>query len=613
MTTGNRIGQARLELVADGKGLKKDLDTAEKNTKKRVGEIGKTLTKTLTPAIAAIGGAVFLATEKMDRAFGIIQTGTGASGEALEGLKDDFKGVSGTVTASSEEIATALADVNTRLGITGEALQDVTRVALEGGINVNQLAQSMDIFGVATEGAVPLMDKLFVISQDTGIGMDTLTKNLQIFGPVLDNAGFSAEEAAVLFGQLNAAGVDANRIMPGLNAFMRKAAEEGITDIKGALGEVITNMQGASTSSEALNIATAAFGAEGAQRMVTAVNAGALSLDEMVSSLEMSEGAILTNAEATRTNTEKMAMMREEITERLAGAWQSLPGPIQAVGLGLGGVLTTAGPLLMALPGLTTAASALSLANLKNAATSGISATATVARTVATIAQTVATVAGTVATTAFGVALAIATGPIGLIVAAIVGLIAVGVLLYKNWDKVSAKAKAIWEAVAGFVKENWDIILAILFPHVGLPLLIFRRWGAITDVVRNIWNGAADAVKGAVNLMLGYINSVIRAWNGLELRIPSKTFDLPFGQSVTFGGASIGTPDIPLIPLLAEGGIVTSPTLALLGEAGPEAIIPLGRGGGMGGGITIMGDVYGYDDFVDKVGEANVDLEERGG
>jgi phage-related minor tail protein len=34
---------------------------------------------------------------------------------------------------------------------------------------------------------------------------------------------------------------------------------------------------------------------------------------------------------------------------------------------------------------------------------------------------------------------------------------------------------------------------------------------------------------------------------------------------------------------MAAGGIVTSPTLALIGEAGPEAVVPLGRGGGMGG------------------------------
>lgn len=41
------------------------------------------------------------------------------------------------------------------------------------------------------------------------------------------------------------------------------------------------------------------------------------------------------------------------------------------------------------------------------------------------------------------------------------------------------------------------------------------------------------------------------------------------------------------IPQMATGGIVTSPTLALIGERGPEAVIPLGQAGGMGGGITI--------------------------
>jgi hypothetical protein len=41
------------------------------------------------------------------------------------------------------------------------------------------------------------------------------------------------------------------------------------------------------------------------------------------------------------------------------------------------------------------------------------------------------------------------------------------------------------------------------------------------------------------------------------------------------------------IPLMANGGIVTSPTLAVIGEAGPEAVVPLDRMGSMGGGITI--------------------------
>jgi hypothetical protein len=39
--------------------------------------------------------------------------------------------------------------------------------------------------------------------------------------------------------------------------------------------------------------------------------------------------------------------------------------------------------------------------------------------------------------------------------------------------------------------------------------------------------------------------------------------------------------------MLAEGGIVTGPTLAMIGEAGPEAVVPLSKMGGMGGGITV--------------------------
>ena len=52
---------------------------------------------------------------------------------------------------------------------------------------------------------------------------------------------------------------------------------------------------------------------------------------------------------------------------------------------------------------------------------------------------------------------------------------------------------------------------------------------------------------------------------------------------------SIGSFDIGgiNIPGFADGGIVTRPTLAMVGEKGPEAIIPLSKMGGMGGGVTV--------------------------
>ena len=80
-------------------------------------------------------------------------------------------------------------------------------------------------------------------------------------------------------------------------------------------------------------------------------------------------------------------------------------------------------------------------------------------------------------------------------------------------------------------------------------------------------------------------------------------------------------------PATAAGGITRGSQIRRVGEAGREAIIPLaklpemmarirmaeGRNGGGGNSITIMGDMYGWDDMVDTVGRANVELEERGG
>jgi hypothetical protein len=63
---------------------------------------------------------------------------------------------------------------------------------------------------------------------------------------------------------------------------------------------------------------------------------------------------------------------------------------------------------------------------------------------------------------------------------------------------------------------------------------------------------------------------------------------------------------VPNIPYLAEGGIVTGPTLAMIGESGPEAVIPLnGKNGGMGGGVTI--NVSGGISTSAEIGRSVVD------
>ena len=495
MTTGGgTLGRAVLELEADSSKLDKGLQDAQKRTLKRMRELGKRLTLTLTAPIVAIGASVFHAVETFDEAMARLRVGTGAAGDELKNLERDFKAVFGTVPAGANEIADAMAELNTRLGLTGNSLQDATRSAVELGeimrIDATQAiqktAQAMAIFQLPAGEFTSVLDKMFVTSQKTGIGIDALTANLQAYGPVLRNASFTMDESIALFGQLEAAGSDASRVFPGLNAFFRKAADNG-QDLRKSLESVISRIQEAADSASALPIATEAFGVEGAQRLITAIRGGAFEIDELVNSLNDADGAIVKMAKETRTNTQRIKIFQRQILELQVNMVDFL-GPAGLWIAAFGGLFAGIGPILIALPYLIRGVNALTVATfkntgatLKNAAATAISKAATVAKTVATAAVTVATAAWTAAQWLLNVALT--ANPIGLIIVAIGALIAAIVLMVKHWDTVTAT-----------IKKNWDIILAILFPGVGIAVLIARRWGAIKNVITGILNSVKSTV-----------------------------------------------------------------------------------------------------------------------
>ena len=100
------------------------------------------------------------------------------------------------------------------------------------------------------------------------------------------------------------------------------------------------------------------------------------------------------------------------------------------------------------------------------------------------------------------------------------------------------------------------------------------------------------------------MNSVISAWNNFSISTPEvKVLGRVVVPSVRFDTPNVATIPSVRLPRLAQGGIVTSPTVALIGEAGPEAVIPLGRGRGGGVTINLYGDVYGGggQQFADEV------------
>jgi hypothetical protein len=194
-----------------------------------------------------------------------------------------------------------------------------------------------------------------------------------------------------------------------------------------------------------------------------------------------------------------------------------------------------------------------------------------------------------------------ALNPIFLIVAAIVAIIAVLVLLQKEFGLFDGVIKfvgnsfaKVWEAIKAvfdWVTNNWKLLLVVLTGPFGLAILaIFKFKDKIMEVFKIIYNGIKAAMGFVANVITApfkaAFNLVAKLWNNT---VGKLSFKVP-GWVPGLGGKGF---DVPDIPELAQGGIVTSAQLIMAGEGGePEAIIPLsklasmGFGGG-GGGPTI--------------------------
>lgn len=216
---------------------------------------------------------------------------------------------------------------------------------------------------------------------------------------------------------------------------------------------------------------------------------------------------------------------------------------------------------------------------------------ATVASTAGMVAHSVAMGAVRVATAAWTATqwllnAALDANPIGIVVVAVAALVA-GILYLWNhcegfrnfwlaaWEGIKIAAKAVADWWTGTVVPMWD-----------------RTWSAITgffsgakDAIVNVWNGAMDffkAIPGRIGDFFAGVgdfitrpfrsafNAVADFWNGT---IGKLSWTVPDWVPV-IGGNTLSAPKLPH---LAVGGVATAATLAVIGEAGREAVLPYDR------------------------------------
>jgi len=121
---------------------------------------------------------------------------------------------------------------------------------------------------------------------------------------------------------------------------------------------------------------------------------------------------------------------------------------------------------------------------------------------------------------------------------------------------------AVWATMVEGITAGWE----------GFKEYFFTALEAIGEFFRGIINGWISMFESFVNFLINGVNNIIRALNTISVDIPAT----PFTDAFSIGVNLPTVPDVSL-PRLAEGGIVDSATIAMIGEAGPEAVIPLDK------------------------------------
>ena len=201
--------------------------------------------------------------------------------------------------------------------------------------------------------------------------------------------------------------------------------------------------------------------------------------------------------------------------------------------------------------------------------------------------------------------------------------IAAGVLIWKNWGKITGWLKGAFNSIKS---AFWTVAHAIQDAarkgFLGPVGWIITHWSQVVGFFKGlpgtlgrfaksagtaIWNGIKSGASGVVGFFKGVANGVLGALDGFinsGIHGLNRLIDL----ANHIPGVDIHKLGDVHLPRLAQGGIFNRPTVALIGEAGPEAVVPLSRPGRARAvmaeaGLTTGGqtfNVYNYGNALDE-------------
>jgi hypothetical protein len=450
------------------------------------------------------------------------------------------------------DLALETADVGFPLGEVLDLMETGKQLGITSGPALQKYAAFWDTVGDATGESATELGRAGVALASMGIEAGKETEALAAFGFIQEHSTQTVGEFLNIVGRLgpdlNAMGLDVNDTAAVLAILEQEMGMTGRA-ARTALNEAINESDGTFSG------------------LLDTLGISETTLDGYLEKVEESGGIIERNAD----------IQADEFT-----VLQKVQNAAEELQYRYGDLATTAGQLAPVLTALGPAFGAAKWAvmNARLIVTKGIM-----------LAIRVATIAWTAAQWLLNVALN--ANPIGLIVLAVAALIAIGILLWKNWDTIVAALGAAWDWIWQKLKAFGQFLWNVWWTNGWKRVLDFIVNGGKS--VLNWFTGLPGRMRTLFEKIGGFImapfraafNFVSRAWNNtigrLRWTVPSW---VPF-----IGGNSISAPQLPTFH---DGGVMpgTGEGLALLkggeGVFTPEQMRALGGGGGQT--IVLQGD-----------------------
>ena len=500
------------------------------STMSTVGQVatstGKTLTKAVTVPIVGIGVAAAKVGGDFEAQMSRVKAISGATGSSFEELRQQAIDLGAKTAFSAKESAAGmenLASAGFDAKEIMEAMPGLLDLAAVSGGDValasENAATALRGFNLDASQSGHVANVFARAAADTNAEVGDMGEAMKYIAPVANTMGLSLEETAAAIGIMSDAGVKGSqagttlrgalsRLAKPTKPMIEKMQELGVSfydasgkmiPLKDQISVLKKSFTGL-TQEQKNNALVTLYGQESLSGMVALVDKGPDALSKLTTSLQNSDGAADKMARTMQDNMNSsleqmmgafesaaiviqkiLAPAVKQVADAVSGLvdkFVSAPEPVQKMIVTIGLIVAAIGPLLLIVGKAIKIFQTMKVGFL--ALRSGLA--------------------------LIGSSFTAISLPVLGIIAAIATVIAIGILVYKNWDKISKFGKEVWANVKKFASDAAEVIK--------------EKWGDITqwftDTWNNIKNGAKGLWDGTIQGAKDAVDSVKNAWNGIK-------------------------------------------------------------------------------------------------